>query len=550
MLWNVLLVLLIVVLLLFAGAYYILRTKMSKKRKVREKLHKPICMETIGEQIQQFHQTQMQFSPEVQNELKILPKILPSRLKITKQFGIGSFGRVCEGFMRLDRDISVRVAVKYLKDNNAENRVKFLKEAILMNNFDHPNIVKLVGVNIEQGEHFLVLELMDGGDLLSFLRECRPKKGRSSRLCLRDLIAIAVDIGRGCVHLETYKHVHRDLAARNCLISSKTSPQRVTKIADFGLARSLFVDDYYRVHGQDMLPLRWLSPEVITQGLFTSKSDVWAFGVLLWEIITLGEQPYTNRQNTEVLNLLSNGICLERPLECPEELYQIMKTCWTVPSEQRPKFLEIQPKMELIRGLNHFQSRDPFPSGILNGFENSLDSSTSTHESSTTTTNGGDSIAAHFEKSENSSSRKHSRFVTKPSRGQQQNTTNSTVSTTITNAPLNDSALPETSKNKQVIFLILLHLYFLINSIKKVLISELENDNVDLLNRVKRRVEGRYWTTRQIFEAILCVFLPPVAVLIHGGPNMLLHLILNIVLWICGWVPGAIHAFWYCFYRD
>ncbi|KAL7072976.1 hypothetical protein ACQ4LE_007823 [Meloidogyne hapla] len=442
MLWNVLLILLLVLLLLCAGAYYTLRLKMSKRRKVREKLHKPICMESIGEQIQQFHQTQMQFSPEVQNELKILPKITPERVKITKQLGNGSFGRVCEGFMRIDRDVSVRVAVKYLKDNNAENRIKFLKEAILMNNFDHPNIVKLLGVNMEQGEHFLVLELMDGGDLLGFLRECRPRKGHPSRLCLRDLIAIAVDVGRGCVHLETYKHVHRDLAARNCLISSKTSPQRITKIADFGLARSLFVDDYYRVHGQDMLPLRWLSPEVITQGLFTSKSDVWAFGVLLWEIITLGEQPYSNRQNTEVLNLLSNGICLERPLECPEELYQVMRSCWTNPAEQRPRFLDIQPRMESIRGLTHFQSRDPFPSGHLNGFENSLDSSTSTHESSTTTNGGDSSNAVHFEKSENSSSRKHSRFGPKPTPRRQlgQQGTNGTTSTTTTNVALNDSS--------------------------------------------------------------------------------------------------------------
>lgn len=118
---------------------------------------------------------------------------------------------------------------------------------------------------MDECEHFLVLELMDGGDLLNFLRDwfignsnlqnifasfSRPKKGHPSRLCLRDLIAMAVDVGRGCVYLETYKHVHRDIAARNCLISSRTSPQRVTKIADFGLARSLFVDDYYRVHGQ------------------------------------------------------------------------------------------------------------------------------------------------------------------------------------------------------------------------------------------------------------------------------------------------------------
>ncbi|KAI3417548.1 hypothetical protein GPALN_013268 [Globodera pallida] len=378
---------------------------MAERKRIRLKLHKPICMESIGQQIQ-FPQSSHKFSPEVQNELKTLPRLSAECVKATKELGMGSFGRVCEGFMRTNNSPTtpaIRVAIKYLKDNNEENRVKFLKEAILMKNFDHPNIVKLLGVSME-GEQFLVLELMDGGDMRNFLRQSRPYRNRPSRVSLRELIAMIVDVGRGCVYLEKYKHVHRDLAARNCLISSTTSLQRVTKIADFGHARELFVDDYYRFRGGDLLPLRWLSPEVINQGLFTSKSDVWAFGVLLWEIVTLGEQPFAQMSNTQVLARLSSGMSLDRPTDCPNELHDVMKATWTVDAEKRPQFADMQPRLETMRGLPTFQSRDPFPppSSSDNFFDASQNSSTSKGElSSTTTTNGdGDSsTACQFDKS-------------------------------------------------------------------------------------------------------------------------------------------------------
>ncbi|KAL3084014.1 hypothetical protein niasHS_008886 [Heterodera schachtii] len=381
----------------------------AERRRIREKLHKPICLESIGQQIQ-FPQSSHKFSQEVLNELKTLPRLNPESVKATKELGMGSFGRVCEGLMLTNNipPTSVRVAIKYLKDNCEENRVKFLKEAILMKNFDHPNIVKLLGVSME-GEQFLVLELMDGGDMRNFLQKSRPHRTRPSRVSLRELIAMIVDVGRGCVYLEKYKHVHRDLAARNCLISSATSLQRVTKIADFGHARELFVDDYYRFRGGDLLPLRWLSPEVINQGLFTSKSDMWAFGVLLWEIVTLGEQPYSQMSNAQVLARLSSGMALDRPPDCPNELYDVMKQAWTVCTEKRPQFSDIQPRLETMRGLPAFQSRDPFPPSSLCGdnsfFDASQNSSTSKGEqSSTTTTTNGDgeesyTTACQFDKS-------------------------------------------------------------------------------------------------------------------------------------------------------
>uniref|UniRef100_A0A183CJK0 Protein-tyrosine-phosphatase n=1 Tax=Globodera pallida TaxID=36090 RepID=A0A183CJK0_GLOPA len=315
------------------------------------------CCWLVVPHVDTFPQSSHKFSPEVQNELKTLPRLSAECVKATKELGMGSFGRVCEG------------------------------------------------------EQFLVLELMDGGDMRNFLRQSRPYRNRPSRVSLRELIAMIVDVGRGCVYLEKYKHVHRDLAARNCLISSTTSLQRVTKIADFGHARELFVDDYYRFRGGDLLPLRWLSPEVINQGLFTSKSDVWAFGVLLWEIVTLGEQPFAHMSNTQVLARLSSGMSLDRPTDCPNELHDVMKATWTVDAEKRPQFADMQPRLETMRGLPTFQSRDPFPppSSSDNFFDASQNSSTSKGElSSTTTTNGdGDSsTACQFDKSGESFSRR------------------------------------------------------------------------------------------------------------------------------------------------
>uniref|UniRef100_A0AC35FXV0 Protein kinase domain-containing protein n=1 Tax=Panagrolaimus sp. PS1159 TaxID=55785 RepID=A0AC35FXV0_9BILA len=283
-----------------------------------------------------------------------LPEVPRECVKSIEKIGNGSFGDVFRGDawnLPMVGTKRVSVAIKTLKDeNNKENQTKFVKEAILMNNFDHPNIVKLLGVCFQDVPHLLIIELMEGGDLLKFLRSCRPMDTAPSQLSLNEIFSIMIDVGRGCAYLEMNKHVHRDLAARNCLITSRSSSMRVTKIADFGLARHMYINEYYRVKGEDFLPLRWLALESAHEGIFTTKSDVWAYGVLCWETITLGDQPYKDKQNSMVLPFLRSGGRLEKPNECPSELYEIISSCWEENPENRPSFSKL---LEMIETLHN-----------------------------------------------------------------------------------------------------------------------------------------------------------------------------------------------------
>nr|CAD7415822.1 unnamed protein product [Timema poppensis] len=149
---------------------------------------------------------------------------------------------------------------------------------------------------------------------------------------------MCVDVARGCRYLEEMHFVHRDLACRNCLVSSSDPRLRVVKIGDFGLARDIYKNDYYRKEGEGLLPVRWMAPESLVDGVFTSQSDMWAFGVLVWEIMTLGQQPYPARTNLEVLHYVRTGGRLGRPSNCPEELHQLMLKCWSYNPESRPTF--------------------------------------------------------------------------------------------------------------------------------------------------------------------------------------------------------------------
>ncbi|KAK3864124.1 hypothetical protein Pcinc_030164 [Petrolisthes cinctipes] len=267
-----------------------------------------------------------------------LPHVSRHCITLTKFLGSGAFGEVFEGTAcELPGMPEVtKVAIKTLRKGATESeKGEFLKEAQLMSHFQHQHILRLLAVCTDHDPFFLILELMEGGDLLSYLRTSR---GADSNMTLADLVAMCLDVARGCVYLEEMHYVHRDLAARNCLVSTTDPRSRIVKIGDFGLARDIYKNDYYRKEGEGLLPVRWMAPESLVDGVFTSHSDVWAFGVLLWEILTLGQQPYPARTNLEVLHYVRSGGKLNRPPGCPEELHKLMERCWSFSPESRPTF--------------------------------------------------------------------------------------------------------------------------------------------------------------------------------------------------------------------
>ncbi|CAD5231210.1 unnamed protein product [Bursaphelenchus xylophilus] len=385
-----------IVILFLSGMLYF-RQKNEKAKERKQRINKQINLQNIGDI--EFPSAPSQIPPELQNEIQNLPKIPNSSLQVLKELGKGSFGVVNKGILRnwdAYGSKGVYVAIKVMKGccRDQKQRSHFLKEAILMNNFDHPNIIRLLGVCLDDpNDHMLVMEFMEGGDLNAFLRDCKNKRGSPDcvELAFPELINMIVDVGRGCAHLEMHHFVHRDYATRNCLITSREAP-RTTKIADFGMARDIYKDDYYRLNGNDLLPLRWLAPESASNGVFSCKSDVWAFGILIWEIVTMAEKPFGNHDNPVVLVKIKNGEHPKNPRNCPEEIYRVMERCWIMDVEKRPTFAELLPDLELLRCNHNLFTLDPYiikdkenrrydGEHINNGFDNSNDSITSFNRS-------------------------------------------------------------------------------------------------------------------------------------------------------------------------
>ncbi|XP_034171879.1 anaplastic lymphoma kinase isoform X1 [Osmia lignaria lignaria] len=276
---------------------------------------------------------------------KDLPQIPRDYITLVKPLGQGAFGEVFQGVYKYRRNEEHPVAVKTIPcSSRPETEADFMMEALIMSKFNHPNIVHFIGVSFDKNPKYIVLELLAGGNLKNFLREERPRADRSTSLTMLDLIMCGYDVAKGCKYMEEARFIHRDIAARNCLLTCK-GPGRIVKIADFGMAKDIYRSDYYRKGGKAMLPIKWMPPESFLDGIFTTKTDVWAFGVLLWEIMSFGYIPYTGCTNREAMSMVTSGGRLEKPAGCPDPIYGIMTRCWHPHPEDRPSFATIVERM-------------------------------------------------------------------------------------------------------------------------------------------------------------------------------------------------------------
>uniref|UniRef100_F7I9A1 Tyrosine-protein kinase receptor n=1 Tax=Callithrix jacchus TaxID=9483 RepID=F7I9A1_CALJA len=275
-------------------------------------------------------------------------EVSPANVTLLRALGHGAFGEVYEGLLTgLPGDSSpLQVAIKTLPELcSPQDELDFLMEALIISKFSHQNIVRCVGLSLRAAPHLILLELMSGGDMKSFLRQSRPHLGQPSPLVMRDLLQLAQDIAQGCHYLEENHFIHRDIAARNCLLSC-SGPSRVAKIGDFGMARDIYRASYYRRGDRALLPVKWMPPEAFLEGVFTSKTDSWSFGVLLWEIFSLGYMPYPGRTNQEVLDFIVAGGRMDPPRGCPGPVYRIMTQCWQHLPELRPSFASILERLQ------------------------------------------------------------------------------------------------------------------------------------------------------------------------------------------------------------
>ncbi|BFF99654.1 tyrosine-protein kinase Abl [Drosophila madeirensis] len=299
-------------------------------------------------------------------------EICRTDIMMKHKLGGGQYGEVYEAVWKRYGNT---VAVKTLKEDTMALK-DFLEEAAIMKEMKHPNLVQLIGVCTREPPFYIITEFMSHGNLLDFLRSA----GRET-LDAVALLYMATQIASGMSYLESRNYIHRDLAARNCLVGDN----KLVKVADFGLAR-LMRDDTYTAHAGAKFPIKWTAPEGLAYNKFSTKSDVWAFGVLLWEIATYGMSPYPGIDLTDVYHKLEKGYRMERPPGCPPEVYDLMRQCWQWDAADRPTFKSIHHALEHM-----FQE-----SSITEAVEKQLNASTSSssHNNPSSSSGGGNTTTS------------------------------------------------------------------------------------------------------------------------------------------------------------
>ncbi|XP_058524419.1 focal adhesion kinase 1 isoform X6 [Ochotona princeps] len=264
-------------------------------------------------------------------------EIQRDRIELGRCIGEGQFGDVHQGLYVSPENPALAVAIKTCKNCTSDSvREKFLQEALTMRQFDHPHIVKLIGV-ITENPVWIIMELCTLGELRSFLQV------RKYSLDLASLILYAYQLSTALAYLESKRFVHRDIAARNVLVSSNDC----VKLGDFGLSRYMEDSTYYKA-SKGKLPIKWMAPESINFRRFTSASDVWMFGVCMWEILMHGVKPFQGVKNNDVIGRIENGERLPMPPNCPPTLYSLMTKCWAYDPSRRPRFTELKAQLSTV----------------------------------------------------------------------------------------------------------------------------------------------------------------------------------------------------------